>query len=139
MFNKVLQFLPKRCILPLFWSACLWVFVIGCHPKEYKALAPQAYKKALQSDSNCVLIDVRTRLEYREGHLKGAINIPYSGPGYGHKVDSLDTNLQVFVYCATAHRSPMVVRSLRRRGFTHVFDLKGGYTAWRKKQLPYTR
>jgi rhodanese-related sulfurtransferase len=38
----------------------------------------------------------------------------------------------VFIYCETAHRSPMAARKLRRIGFVEITDLKKGYKPYRK-------
>lgn len=114
------------------------LLVSACHPSPYLALSPMDYQVAVKEDSTALLIDVRTPIEFKEGHLEGAINLPYYGIGYGHKIDSLDTAVAVYVYCGTAHRSPMVVRVFKKKGFRRVIDLKGGYTAWRRAGLLYS-
>jgi phage shock protein E len=74
------------------------------------------------------LVDVRTREEYAEGHITGAVNVA---------VDDLTQRLKelapkdkaVIVYCASGHRSRRAAELLRNAGFTQVFDL-GGIDNW---------
>jgi len=44
----------------------------------------------LQKDKKLVVLDVRTSDEFREGHIKGAINIDIKQPDALSKIDKLD-------------------------------------------------
>lgn len=65
-----------------------------------------------------IIIDVRTKEEYGESHIKGAINIPYD------KIDesNLDKDKIIFVYCASGTRSKVAFNTLIESGYT-VYDL----------------
>jgi len=70
------------------------------------------------------LIDVRTPGEYKQGHLKGAINIP---------LQTLEDNLSkikkdktLIMYCASGMRSAAAKRVLTGKGFQSVYN-GGGY------------
>lgn len=71
-------------------------------------------------DSKYVVIDVRTKGEYNEKHVKGAINIPYD------KIDS-DIKLKkeeiILVYCKSGTRSNIAYNTLKKMGYKVVFDL----------------
>ncbi|MGL4992533.1 MAG: rhodanese-like domain-containing protein [Bacteroidales bacterium] len=75
--------------------------------------------KALVS-SGAMIVDVRTREEYSDGGLKGAVNIP---------LDKLDSRLgelpkdrAIILYCASGIRSSAACSSLKRRGFDEVYN-----------------
>ncbi|MFK7851684.1 MAG: rhodanese-like domain-containing protein [Akkermansiaceae bacterium] len=77
------------------------------------------------------LLDVRTKEEWAEGHIKGATLIPVTEEGFLKKAKStIDSKKPVVVYCRSGKRSAMATKKLREAGFT-VFDLKGGFTAWK--------
>ena len=87
----------------------------------------------LQNDSETVqILDVRTRAEWRVGHIKGAINIPIVN--LKNAVDNLgfDKNIPVVTICLSAHRSIPAVRVLRELGYKDVKQLAGGMRAWNK-------
>ncbi|MEM7039694.1 MAG: rhodanese-like domain-containing protein, partial [Bacteroidota bacterium] len=43
---------------------------------------------------------------------------------------------KVFIYCETAHRSPVAAKKLHRVGIRPVYDLKGGFRKWEKGGFP---
>ena len=69
-----------------------------------------------------IIVDVRTKDEYDEGHLVGAINIPY---------DEIDENVEldkeklILVYCKSGNRSAVAYNMLINLGF-NVYDM-GAY------------
>ena len=76
------------------------------------------------------LLDVRTKEEWAEGHLKGAKLVTVTEDGFIEKAKAvLDPEKGVVVYCRSGRRSAMAAEKLRAAGFT-VYDLKGGISAW---------
>lgn len=74
-----------------------------------------------------VLIDVRSKLEYKMGHAENAQNIPLGQVGSYNEVGK-DT--EIYVYCASGGRSGSAERILRQQGFTNVQNI-GGVGNWR--------
>jgi len=75
-----------------------------------------------------LIIDVRTKEEYRQGHLKSSVNIP---------LDTLSTHYSklkkgkpVIFCCATGRRSGLAKRILKSKGYIEVYN--GG--SWRRLQ-----
>jgi phage shock protein E len=76
------------------------------------------------------LLDVRTKREWNEGHLKGATLVSVTEDGFLEKAKaSLDPKKEVVVYCRSGTRSAIATGQLRAAGFT-VHDLAGGIAAW---------
>ena len=82
-------------------------------------------KKALnlfRTDPTSLLVDVRTAGEYRDGAVKGAINVPVESIKKAErKLGSKDR--PILVYCATGSRARAGVMALRAMGYTQVFNL----------------
>lgn len=85
--------------------------------------------QGLDKESTLIL-DTRTREEYRMGAIPGSVNIP---------LDELRQNLDkiedykdkdVIVYCRSGQRSYMATRILMQNGFSKVRNLSGGYLTW---------
>jgi rhodanese-related sulfurtransferase len=60
---------------------------------------------AVQHLQNAVFLDVRTKDEYLEDHVKGAINIDVLEDGYEAKLEALDSSKTYIVYCRSGARS----------------------------------
>lgn len=88
-----------------------------------------SYKKIqeiMQKDKNSILIDVRSKQEYAEGHLPASINIPLYELEYQVSKLPKDKKTTVIVYCASGHRSKQAKEKLKRMGYTSVYGLKNG-------------
>ena len=99
-------------------------------------LPAKTFAQKLESPSSKVVIDVRTPDEYKEGHIKSAVNIDWDGDHFDAQVDKLDKATPVYVYCYAGGRSSAAAKSLRKKGFKEVYDLDGGMAAWREAGLP---
>ncbi len=93
---------------------------------DVRDLSYKRIKEMLQEDKNSVLIDVRSKQEYAEGHLANSINIPLYEMEFQN--DKIPTNKQntIIVYCASGHRSRQAKEKLEKMGYTNVYSLKNG-------------
>ena len=78
------------------------------------------------------LIDLRDPAAYREGHLKGAWNVPYEE--FLRMEEKLDRNQKYLFYCDRGGSSLDVCKRLSRRGY-HVDSMLGGMAAYRGRYL----
>jgi rhodanese-related sulfurtransferase len=99
---------------------------------------PAALQAALRSKAPPQLVDVRTDIEFRNGHLRGAVSVPISTLPARLVSLGLDPARPVVAICLSAHRSIPAVRLLRGRGF-EASQLAGGMLAWRRAGLPEVR
>jgi rhodanese-related sulfurtransferase len=83
-----------------------------------------------------VVLDVRTQTEYVGGHICGAVLIPVSeleariGELAGHE------NHEIIVYCKSGGRSATASGILDSHGFTKVYNMLGGISAWKSAGYP---
>ncbi|WP_123054007.1 DsrE/DsrF/DrsH-like family protein [Clostridium sp. JN-1] len=73
------------------------------------------------------LVDVRTGLEYSNGNINGALNIPVDD--LRNKLNELDKNKEILVYCQVGLRGYIAARILKANGFK-VKNLTGGYKTY---------
>lgn len=79
--------------------------------------------------ADVVIIDLREQSEYNEGHIPGAINIPYD------ELDSYADNLPhalLIFYCERGNISLMAARDLAKYNY-HMKSLYGGLNAYQGK------
>jgi len=83
------------------------------------------------------LVDVRGATEFDAGHLPSSINIPVGL--LARSLTQLDEQQPVVVQCQSGARSAIAASVLMRAGRHDVFNLVGGYAAWRDAGLPIER
>ncbi len=95
---------------------------------QQEMLSWQQTKKDMQ------LIDVRSPSEFAQGHIKGAINIPYSE--IDQHLAQLTSSDDIVVYCRSGRRAAIAEQTLLDHGFKRVFHLEGDILDWQSKGLP---
>ncbi|HEX8298790.1 MAG TPA: rhodanese-like domain-containing protein [Rubricoccaceae bacterium] len=94
------------------------------------SLSPAAF--VAERDPAAPLLDVRTPSEFAGGHLRGAVNVDVTAPGFGERVArlGLPADAAVYVYCASGVRSGRAVGMLGAMGHAGAVNV-GGYGALR--------
>lgn len=72
--------------------------------KGYKDLGVEQFDK-LRSNTNAVILDVRTAEEFAAGHIPGATNIDINSLDFEKKAGALDKSKTYLVNCASGGRS----------------------------------
>jgi sulfur-carrier protein adenylyltransferase/sulfurtransferase len=88
-------------------------------------------------DGDMVLLDVREKAEWDEGHIPGAQHVPR---GYLElRIEDLsdDRKNHVVLYCSTGIRSLLAAQTLRDMGYEKARSLAGGFTSWKHHGLPF--
>lgn len=97
-------------------------------------LADIAAARADWERGSAVILDVRSSLEYREGHIPGAIHVP-AGQLLG-ALSRIPHDKPVLVHCASGSRSGAAASALLAHGFDRVKDVAGGFPAWEQAGNP---
>ncbi|HEY4784862.1 MAG TPA: rhodanese-like domain-containing protein [Bacteroidales bacterium] len=93
----------------------------------------------LNKDKKLVVLDVRTAEEFKEGHIKGAINIDIRQPDALARINKLDRNAKYIVHCRTNHRSKIAVDHMVQNGFKTVYQMMDGFNGWSMNRLPIVK
>jgi len=73
-------------------------------------------------EQGALLIDVRTTQEFAQGHIEGAINIPWQDTGKLMSAIGTDKTRPVVVYCRSGNRSGKSKVALDAKGYTNIFN-----------------
>ncbi|MGA8570637.1 MAG: molybdopterin-synthase adenylyltransferase MoeB, partial [Candidatus Binataceae bacterium] len=84
-----------------------------------------------------VLLDVREGDEWRQGHIPQAVGIPRGFLELRVEEKVPDHKTPVILQCASGTRSLLAARSLREMGYENVYNLTGGFNAWKDRGLPW--
>ena len=86
-------------------------------------------KKLMDSEEDRIILDVRSREEYDQGHIPGAILIPDTEIE-AKAADLLpDKEQLILVYCRSGRRSKLAAQSLADLGYTNIREF-GGILDW---------
>lgn len=88
-----------------------------------------------RKEQKATFLDARTFEEYNVSHIKNAIWIGYETFD-STRVEQIDKNSMIIVYCSVGYRSEKVSEKLARLGFTNTYNLYGGIFEWVNKELP---
>jgi rhodanese-related sulfurtransferase len=98
----------------------------------------QAYN--LYLSGKAVFLDAREEAEYKEGHIKGAINMPFEQwDSYWESVKpKLDSTTEIVAYCGglDCELSLFEARELKRLGYNKAYIFFGGWLKWQDAKLP---
>ena len=82
----------------------------------------------MRTQSEVVIIDVRTEAEFAQGSIQGAKHTPL------HMLplvaDQLENQKPVIIICRSGARSAQACAFLASKGFNNVFNLRGGVMGW---------
>ena len=90
----------------------------------------------LINSSHAVLLDIRETKEYEDGRLPNAIHIPLSQLASRGGELARHAGKPIVAYDMTGNRSRMANGALGRLGFKEIYNLRGGYKAWKDAGLP---
>ncbi|HLI90749.1 MAG TPA: molybdopterin-synthase adenylyltransferase MoeB [Ktedonobacteraceae bacterium] len=88
-------------------------------------------KGAGPGDQDIVLVDVREKIEWNEGHIPGAIHVPRGYLELQIEEAVPDKNKTVVLYCAGGVRSLMAGATLQQMGYKNVISMAGGFGQWK--------
>ena len=95
----------------------------------YEQITAEESKKIMDSGEEHIVLDTREQDEFDEGHIPGAILIPYTE--IENKAEEMlpDKDKLILVYCRSGRRSKIAAESLSKLGYTNVKEF-GGIIDW---------
>ena len=93
----------------------------------------------LVNNENALVVDVRDKAEFDQGHIVDAINIPFAN--IETRADELNKHKDrpIVIACKMGQHSGAAGTALRKKGFENVSRLRGGIAEWRVQNLPVVK
>ena len=118
----------KRLITFIFACLLAAICTTGCG-NNYNHISIEEAVNIMQTETNYLIVDVRTKEEYDKKHIKNAILVPIADIREG-KLDLLPDKEQILlIYCRTGRRAEDAASLLASRGYTNVYEF-GGIVNW---------
>ncbi len=117
-------------------------FTYSCTKKKiFKDIVPLEASNLIEINSNnkdFIILDVRTKNEFRLKHLKNATNIDYRSNRFLDNLKKLDKSKKYLVYCLSGGRGKKAHLKMKELGFDQIYHLEGGINRWTYQKLPVT-
>jgi len=101
-----------------------------------KRLDVQQYQALRHAQPNYMLIDVRDSDEWAKGHAVGALHISKGMLEHDIEAKVSNKDATIVLYCHSGARSALAAENLMRMGYSNVYSLDGGLTAYEAAGLP---
>lgn len=97
--------------------------------RQSQNLSLKEIREIMQNNKNVILVDVRSKQEFLEGHLDGAINIPLYDLEQCCECKLKNKDAIIITYCQYGMRSKKAIMQLKRHGYKNLYHLKDGLDA----------
>jgi len=87
-----------------------------------------------QNGSKLTILDVRSPDEWNSGHIPGARH--YFIGDMRDRINGLDKDARYATYCASGYRASIASSLMKSRGFKHVMNVPGSWSAWTAAGYP---
>jgi rhodanese-related sulfurtransferase len=106
--------------------------------KNVTEISPTEAAAKLKS-GEAVIVDVREKDEWDEGHIPDAIHLSRGTIELDVEEKVPDTNATIICHCGGGGRSALAAESLQRMGYKNVRSMAGGLKAWKAAGLPIAK
>jgi rhodanese-related sulfurtransferase len=96
-----------------------------------KSISTSISRDMVKENKKLIILDVRTPEEYFEGHIENAINLDVNSTTFATEITKLNKESEYLVYCRSGNRSLVASELMKKSGFKNIFNMEGGFTAWR--------
>ena len=95
----------------------------------YMNITAQEAKELMDTQTGYIILDTRTQEEYDQGHIPGAIVLPYDEVMEKAEGILTDKDQLILVYCRSGRRSKIAANDLVKLGYTNIREF-GGIIDW---------
>ena len=120
----------RKCIVILL-TMLIVLGLTGCEEKEmsYKQIGMDEAVSMMKTETDYIILDVRTPEEFAEKHIPNAINVPNEVIGTAEIMELPDKDQLILVYCRSGNRSKQASEKLVALGYTNIYEF-GGINDW---------
>jgi len=101
----------------------------GVNAPAYRQIGMEQAVAMMASETNYIILDVRTPAEFADRHIPGAVNIANETIGAEEIPELPDKDQLILVYCRSGNRSKQAAEKLAALGYSNVVEF-GGINDW---------
>jgi len=138
MIDQLFEFAFNHYMLVSIFVLLLIAFLINESRQGGATVSPADLVKLINREQ-AVVLDIRDKKDFKEGHIVDSVNIPHA------TMDSRVQELEKFkerklvIVCKMGQHSGAIGKKLKGVGFSEVQRLSGGIAEWRASSLPLVK
>ena len=138
MVAQIFEFIGNHYILVSVFVFLLVAFIINEGKQGGAAITPGNLVKLVNREG-AVIIDIRDNKEFGNGHIAGAMNLPFSA--LDSRIGELTPYKEkpIVLVCKMGQHAGSIGRKLKAQGFEDVRRLSGGMAEWGANSLPVVK
>lgn len=136
--DQVLEFVMNHPFLVGIFAVLLALFVRNETRRGGESVSAQQLVEMVNKQ-NAIVLDVRDKKEFDQGHIVDSVNIPFSA--LESRVDEISKHKDrpIVIACKMGQHANAAGTVLRKKGFETVTRLTGGIMEWRNQNLPVVK
>jgi len=102
-------------------------------------ITPVQAQELLKRKDAPQVIDVRTKKEFKKGHIASAQCIDVKAKDFSEKISKLDKTKPYIIHCRSGGRSTQSLKFWKEQGFSKIYHLDKGILSWQEAKLPLAK
>lgn len=115
----------------------LFSLVLACttsQPTSLEVVSSADFEALIRNQKNTLVLDVRTPAEFNAGHISNAEILDFKQADFKSKLMQYKSQDTILVYCRSGNRSHQAAKLMQEIGISKIYELDGGYLAWKANQ-----
>ena len=138
MIAQIFEFIGNHYILVSVFIFLLVAFIINEGKQGGVAITPSNLVNLVNREG-AVIVDIRDNKEFGNGHIAGALNIPFTTIDTRSGELSAYREKPIVLVCKMGQHAGSIGKKLRSQGFDDVRRLSGGMAEWGANSLPVVK
>jgi len=138
--DRLIEYVGHHSLLAaaaVFMAVVVIGYELRARAQTLGAASPQDVIRLM--NQNALVLDIRPQEAFAAGHVTGARHMPSEQIAKAGETLKKQKDKPIVVYCESGPLAASAVRALAEQGFTKVFSLRGGLSAWRTDNLPLAK
>ena len=131
----IFEFISREWPWVMLLALLAGLLIVSEFSRGGRRISPHRLSAMVNAD-NALVVDLRNPAEFKNGHIHGALNIPWSEFESRRQELKQYRERPLILVCEWGQHSPSAGRKLRADGLAHLFCLRGGIAEWRQERLP---
>lgn len=136
--DQFFEFVANHWVLSTLFVVLLVLLLTTESRKAGKSLSNQELVMLLNKDQ-AVVVDLRDKKEFGEGHITGSINIPFANLKDRAVELQKYKDKQIVLVDKMGQHTGLAGKILRAAGYQDIRRLAGGVTEWRNANMPLVK
>ncbi len=132
---QFIEFIGNHPILTGLWVVSLLAIIVYHVRTAARAIGPQQAVMLINREA-ALVVDVREKKEFEQGHIAGAVNIPLAKLKQRMAELNKHKGKPKLVVCKMGQQSGAAVKSIEEAGHDNVVRLAGGIAEWTARSFP---